>query len=118
MRMWHRLLTPYLCDKHLLGAHGELHKHRPSFVKKYSVSGRVELVVQIEPARMGRYHEELAREMVRRGMNHRSPYEAPDLSYLPRRHRLAKVSLKENIKTLKLRCIQCALKIKKLKLKG
>ena len=36
-----------LCNKHLIGEHGEIHKHHHVFVKKYSVLGRFFLVVQI-----------------------------------------------------------------------
>ena len=47
MRMW--MINPKLmCDQHLLGEHGELHKFIPSFRKKYKVTNRVSPVVQIE----------------------------------------------------------------------
>ena len=66
-----------LCNQHLLGEHGEIHKHRHNFVKGHSILGRKG---QIEPASMSQRHDELAIEMVKRGMNHKSPYVQPDLS--------------------------------------
>jgi len=48
------------------------------FVKGHSIKGRIG---QIEPANMRVRHDELAEEMLRRGMNHKSPYEQPDLSH-------------------------------------
>lgn len=77
MRMW--MIPPtLLCKKHLLGEHGEIHKFRPSFVKGVSIKGRLG---QIEPISMGVRHDALAEEMLRRKMNHQSPYEQPDLSH-------------------------------------
>lgn len=76
MRMW--MVDPrILCRKHLLGEHGEIHKHRHNFVKGHSIAKRKG---QIEPTSMKTRHDELAEEMTLRGYNHRSPYELPDLS--------------------------------------
>jgi hypothetical protein len=74
--MW--MIPPrLLCRRHLLGEHGELHKHRWAFVAVHSIAGRPG---QIEPARMGERHDALAAEMLRRGYRHESPYAQPDLS--------------------------------------
>lgn len=113
MRMWHRKLTPYLCNRHLNGAYGELFKHRHNFVKKHSVTGRVSPVVQIEPYRMERYFKELRAEKIKRGHHPRAVYTLPDLSYLPRSQRYAKIDLRENIETLKERCPECREKIRR-----
>ena len=76
MRMW--MVNPkILCRKHLLGEHGEIHKHRHCFEKGYRIEGRRG---QIEPNVMQKRHDELAKEMIARGMNHKSPYKQPDLS--------------------------------------
>ena len=79
MRMW-MVPSRILCRKHLLGEHGEIHKHRHNFVKKHKMDGRIG---QIQPRSMKERHDELAVEMLRRGYNHQSPYEQPDISYLP-----------------------------------
>ena len=76
MRMW--MINPaILCRKHLLGEHGEIHKHKHNFEKGHSIEGRKG---QIEPLAMQSRHDELVEEMTKRGFNHKSPYEMPDLS--------------------------------------
>lgn len=80
--MWVGVDPTLLCRNHLLGEHGEIHKHRHNFVKRHSIAGRISPIVQIVPALMKSRHDALAAEMVRRGHNHNSPYELPDLSYL------------------------------------
>lgn len=106
MRMW-MIPTYLLCDKHLLGEHGEIHKHRHNFVKRHSISGRISPEVQIEPASMALRHDELASEMLERKMNHQSPYEQPDISYLPEHERNAKVDIEISLSELVRRCPAC-----------
>lgn len=99
MRMW--MCDPkILCRKHLLGEHGEIHKHRHNFVKQHKMSGRIG---QIEPDSMELRHEELAAEMLRRGYNHQSPFEQPDVSYLPE----MTVNREEALEDLLNRCEDC-----------
>jgi len=106
MRMW--MVDPRtMCTKHLLGEHGEIHKHRHNFVKKHSIKGRIIPKVQIEPLSMKRRHDMLADEMRIRGMNHKSPYEMPDISYLPDELRLARVPIFEAMNDLHARCELC-----------
>lgn len=110
MRMW--MTDPkLLCKSHLLGEHGELHKHRHNFIKKHKIGGRVEPEVQIEPESMKARHDALAEEMLRRGMRHESPYEMPDLSYLPEKHRNAKVDEEKSARELARRCPLCRKRI-------
>jgi len=107
MRMW--MLDPrVLCRLHLLGEHGELHKHRSSFVKQRSIAGRRG---QIEPLAMKSRHDDLAEEMLRRRYRHESPYELPDLSYLSELDRGMKVDLVESRADLMGRCSDCATRI-------
>jgi len=96
-----------LCRKHLLGESGEIHKHKHNFEKHHSISGRINPIVLIEPENMQKRHDELAQEMLRRGYNHQSPYEQPDLSYLPDNERYAKVDIDYNIRDLMDRCVEC-----------
>lgn len=110
MRMW-MIPVKKLCDKHLLGEHGELHKFMPSFRKMYSVDRRITPVVQIQLTSYKQRHDELAEEMVARGFNHASPIEEqdlPDFTYLPKWQYEAKVDINYNIQDLKVRCINCA----------
>ena len=107
MRMW--MIDPkILCHKHLLGEHGELHMFIPSFHKKYRIDNRVAPVVQIELSSYQSRHDELATEMLRRGMNHKSPLpELPDFSYLPPEQYEAKVDKEVSKRDLRDRCEDC-----------
>ena len=106
MRMW--MVNPkLLCKKHLLGEHFEIHKHKHNFVKNHSINKRVSPVVQIEPGSMKIRHDQLTKEMRRRNYNHNSPYEMPDISYLPLWQQTAKVDLDNSLKDLCERCPDC-----------
>jgi len=95
-----------MCDKHLLGEHGELHKFLKSWEKQVSIQGRIQNN-SIEPISYKSRHDLLAREMVLRGMNHQSPIEQPDFSYLPPDHLNYKVDTRESRKLLVTRCQRC-----------
>jgi hypothetical protein len=97
----------YLCNKHLVAEHGEIHKFRHNFVKRHSIKGRIFPTVQIEPASMKLRHDELVLEMEKRSMNHHSPYELPDISYLPPDQRYAKVDIDISFRDLGYRCCAC-----------
>lgn len=112
MRMW--MIDPtLLCTKHLVGEHGEIHKHRHNFVKQHKITGRVKPVVQISPHMMKTRHDELAEEMTRRGGNHQSPYELPNLSHLIDEERYANVDVKLSTLDLVFRCKACSANILK-----
>jgi len=104
--MW--MVNPeMLCNQHLLGEHGEIHKHRHNFEKRHNMSGRLSPVVQIEPSSMKSRHDELAKEMLKRGMNHKSPYEQPDVSYLSDELLSKRVDVTNSIRDLSGRCDKC-----------
>lgn len=105
MRM-HMVPPIILCRNHLNGEHGELHKFYPDFLKKKRISGRVSPEVQIQPCKMKERHDQLAKEMLRRGGNHNSPYQMPPLSHIPLKELLKKPDLKRNIAFL-LKCPEC-----------
>ena len=105
MRM-HMLPPIILCRQHLNGEHGEIHKFRPDFERRYRITGRVFPEVQIQPCKMKERHDLLAKEMIRRGGNHQSPYEMPFLSHIPLKELLRKPDLKNNLKVL-LKCPEC-----------
>ena len=99
--MW--MVNPsILCRQHLLGEHGEIHKHRHNFVKGHRISGRKG---QIEPVSMSSRHDELETEMKSRGMNAKSPYEQPDLSGYDLEG--FTVDREESLKELVHRCPEC-----------
>ena len=107
MRMW-GIDPKFLCQKHLIGEHGEIHKNRHIFVKKYKITKRITPIVQIEPENMQKRHDELVLEMLKRGYNHNSPYEQPNLSYLNNNERYAQININISIKDLINRCPECA----------
>lgn len=108
MRMW--MIEPkFLCQKHLLGEHGEIHKHRHNFVKEHSIAGRRG---QIEPESMETRHNELAAEMSCRGYAHNSPYSLPNLSMYDLTD--FKVDIQKSFDDLMDRCLCCAERIKSL----
>lgn len=105
MRMW--MVNPeILCRKHLLGEHGEIHKHRHNFVKGHKMNGRAK---QIDPASMQSRHDKLAIEMRSRGYNHESPYEQPDLSNYDLS--IFNVDVQESLGDLANRCEDCCARI-------
>jgi len=106
MRMW-QIDPKLLCRKHLLGEHNEIHKNKHNFEKHHSIYGRIFPIVLIEPQNMKLRHDELVEEMIRRGYNHNSPYELPNLSYLPDNQRYAKADLGYNFADLFDRCDDC-----------
>ena len=96
----------FLCRKHLLGEHNEIHKHRHVFVKHWNVTNRI-LGNQIEPSAMKQRHDAIVEEMLRRGYNHTSPYEQPDISYLPVYEQTYKVNVQSSHEDLQSRCPEC-----------
>ena len=105
MRMW-MVGVEELCNRHLLGEHGELHKHLWCWVKKYKVDGRIGGNA-MEPLAYKRRHDELEAEMRRRGMSPKSPMEQPDFSYLPEEQRSFRVDVEAARAMLLGRCEAC-----------
>lgn len=105
MRMW--MINPkILCKKHLLGEHGELHKHRWTFEKKHKKDKYIENNC-IEPKSMKERHDELANELKRRRYNHNSPFKMPDINYLPKKYRDYSVDRQAALEDLLARCSEC-----------
>jgi hypothetical protein len=110
MRMW--MVDPkILCNQHLLGEHGEIHKHRHVFVKGWKITKRViSNNVQIEPKSMASRHDELVQEMLLRWPKengHASPYEQPDLSLYTEYEKSVVVDVDMALKDLLNRCDKC-----------
>lgn len=95
-----------MCNKHLLGEHGELHKFLHNWVKQHRVDGRL-AGNAMEPGAYKLRHDVLAAEMLRRGMNHQSPLEQPDFSYLSSEQQGFKVDVAANQDLLASRCAAC-----------
>lgn len=100
-RMW--LINPqHLCRNHLLGEHKELHQLVGTIR-----AGRLNVVkghadrLQVDTSLIQPRHDDLVREMLRRGYNHNSPlpdYDDPELGI---------VDVWENQRELSERCRAC-----------
>lgn len=77
MRMW-MIVPEAMCQQHLLGEHGEIHKLLGHMRRGRSIDGFIENGL-LEPLEIERRHRALADEMTRRGMNHRSPVMTDDV---------------------------------------
>lgn len=102
----------YMCKKHIIGEHGEIHKHRHNFVKGHSILGRMYPVVQIDPKNMERRHDQLARYL-----NHKSPYKQPDLSHYSEDLLSFEIDIEQSRKDLMDRCPKCKELLKNAKIK-
>lgn len=89
-----------LCNKHLLGEHVELHMLVGSILKNKSLEGFKKNNL-IEVHNINKRHQELVKEMIRRGMNHNS--ELPKFKSF----KYGKVNIQNNLKELKQRCNKC-----------
>lgn len=71
-RMW--MVEPrWMCRQHLLGEHKEIHQLVGSIKKGRSIEGHLKKR-QVEPANTFPRHEQLVKEMERRGYKHNSPF--------------------------------------------
>lgn len=91
-----------LCQQHLLGEHVEMHMFVGTLRKSVSIRGYIDRG-QVNPMLITRRHEELAAEMLRRGIKHLSP--------LPRCRTTQKiespVDVAANLIELARRCPRC-----------
>lgn len=99
MRMW-KVDPKVLCTKHLLGEHVEMHMFVGTIRKGVSMDGYI-VGGLVETQHIKSRHDELAAEMVRRGMNHKSPME--NLSVAP----AGSVNVEGNLVELARRCPTC-----------
>ena len=83
MRMWN-LNPKQMCDKHLLGEHLEMHMFVGAIKKGKSIKGFITTGL-VRVYEIQNRHDQLANEMIGRGMNHKAPlsfnwteYEFPD----------------------------------------
>jgi len=70
MRMWN-VPVVFLCDQHLLGEHRELHMFVGCISRGTSVRRYLDGLLEVHNIQSR--HDLLAEEMIRRGINHKSP---------------------------------------------
>ncbi len=97
-----------LCKNHLLGEHNEIHKLVGNIESGNSIEGYIEKG-HIDTSEIQRRHEELKKEMERRGYNHDSPLNYND------ELNTGQLDIDENINELRERCSQCKKRIDNLR---
>lgn len=95
-----------LCRNHLLGEHNEMHAFVGTINKCRKVDGYI-CNNLLEPLSITKRHDELAEEMINRGMNHKSPIIEPDLSYLDESKIYSEVDKEMAMNDLLNRCEKC-----------
>ena len=102
MRMW--MVEPKLmCNQHLLGEHLELHMFVGTINNGTSVEGYVKNNL-LETRSLPSRHNEIVSEMIRRGMNHKSP-----LPYYQYDNDTRSIDREKARNDLKMRCTKCQL---------
>lgn len=99
-----------MCNQHLLGEHVELHMLCGHLERGRSIKGYISSNA-VEPLSIMERHEELAIEMGRRGMSHKSPIDRPSLDFLSSEDIRAKVNVEKSKALLIGRCIDCYMRI-------
>jgi len=101
MRMW--MVNPkQMCSKHLLGEHVECHMFAKIILKGISLKGYQEKGLFQSDCLVSR-HDELANEMIGRGMNHTSPLKLRRTKGIPK----GIVDKKKSMLELQSRCKEC-----------
>lgn len=95
-----------MCNQHILGEHVELHMFVGSINKGKSIKGYIKNKL-IQPKDIKSRHEQLVKEMIKRGFKHKSKLPKIKLSLIDKRDRNTKINIKENVKTLMKRCKNC-----------
>lgn len=96
-----------LCQRHLLGEHVEMHMFAGCLNRGLSIDGYVRNGL-VEPDKIQIRHDELSVEMLRRGMNHKSPIHK--ISF-PGWNNPGFVNLERSLRDLKSRCPDCRSRI-------
>jgi len=105
-----------LCQKHLCGEHVELHMFVGTLRKKISVAGYIKNNL-LQPRYIFQRHEELATEMVRREMNHKSEMREtdPDIFHLPIEFQYWEINKDSAMNDLLSRCPECRKRLGELR---
>lgn len=105
MRMW-GVDTGMLCRKHLLGEHVEMHMFIGAMTRKKNLQGFVDKGL-VETKEIINRHDQLAAEMIKRGMNHKSPLDSFAQTVLDTYPEQGKLDIEANIEDLINRCADC-----------
>jgi len=95
-----------MCRKHLLGEHVEIHMFTGTLKKKKNISGYIKNNL-LEPLSISKRHDELVQEMRKRGYEHNSQLNSPNISYLSDIEQNYKIDDKKSLLDLTKRCSIC-----------
>ncbi len=106
MRMWGRE-PKKMCSQHLLGEHLEMHMFLGHLKEQKRINGYVEHN-ELDVTKIKERHDSLVEEMIRRGVNHKTPLEFNvDLTYLPSSILERTLNIEESNNLLVQRCEKC-----------
>jgi hypothetical protein len=91
----------FMCKKHLLGNHLELHMFLGCILKGKNIDGYIKSGF-VEIHNIKSHHDRLVEEMKRRGYNHKSPLIVPHQLRI-----LGEINKKKSLMELKERCKDC-----------
>ena len=110
MRMW-MVPVEYMCNKHLLGEHVEIHMFVGSINNGQSVDGYIANDL-LEPLSLRLRHQEIVKEMIGRGYSHKQ--ELPPISAAVLGAKLYHtINVSKSVNDLKSRCKSCAKRMPK-----
>lgn len=105
------MLEPVLlCNRHLLGEHNEIHKLIGCILKKRSLAGYIKKEI-VEPQSIITRHDELALEMTRRKMRHKSPVQISEDQL--KEYPIVRVNRTSSLRDLMSRCPECLERIQR-----
>lgn len=99
MRMWN-VKPGKMCDRHLLGEHVECHMFVGTLNRNKKIQGYIDKGL-VEVHNIKKRHDELAGEMLKRGMKHKSPLPEYKMK------KAGRINPEKNIIELKKRCSKC-----------
>lgn len=101
MRMW-GVNPKYMCNQHLLGEHVEMHMFIGTIRRGKNIDGYIKNKL-VNPCLIKERHNELVKEMIKRGMNHKSPMNDYEIIFCLN----VPIDVKANEQELKKRCKNC-----------
>ena len=105
MRQWN-IDPQWMCRKHLLGEHTEMHMAVGTLRRGLSIAGFLRDGL-LDPATIVTRHNDIAAEMLRRGMNHVSPLDISDAELAGYREGVSTINPDHNRRELARRCPDC-----------
>ena len=94
-----------MCNKHLFGEHVEMHMFAGTIKKNKSIQGYLDNQL-VEVHNIKKRHDELVKEIKKRGFNHKSPIIQPKFGVL-RGSKAGFVDIQDNMLELRKRCPEC-----------